>query len=168
MKNIVFEIVSIIISSIIVSLTCWYYSPESTIKAKIFLPIIIVLLIILYGLIKYIFHLKEKLQKSDILILPKLKLIENDTLIFSPSELFSTDSFVSIWLMDDVEKNVGYGYIETVNTNKFLQVKVDTYLNGYNLKFIKNNKNKIVLRPTIHASAKRIISTSDGMGGNND
>ncbi|MBE7707133.1 MAG: hypothetical protein E7Z88_00325 [Cyanobacteria bacterium SIG27] len=163
MNNIVLEIISILISSTIVSFTCWYYTPDSVIPAKIFLPILITILIILYGVIKYCFYLQEKISTLNAFSIPKLKTVENDVFIFSPSELFATNSVASIWFIDDIEKNIGYGYVETVNSKKYLQVKINYYCKGYNSNFIKKNKNKIILKPTILADAVTLnLSQKEG------
>lgn len=149
MKDIILELLAIIISSIIVSLTCWYYKPNSTISAIIFLPVLILLLTLIYGLIKYIYFLHDKLSEKNMLDLPKLKKIEKNILVFTPSELFTTNSVASIWLIDTFEKIIGYGYVETVNTNKCLQVKVNYFFEEYNINYLEKHKNKIILRPTI-------------------
>ena len=92
--------------------------------------------------------------------MPQLKLIKDGILIFTPSELFTTDSIAAIWEIDTIEKFIGYGIVETVNSQKYLQVKIDKYYSDYNIEHLKKNKSKIVLRPTIRKTDLIQIITS--------
>lgn len=67
------------------------------------------------------------------MMLPKLKAIANDKYIFEPSPLFSSQSSVSLYLIDDYEQLVGIGYVESVLQEKrTLQVVIVKFHADYN------------------------------------
>ncbi len=137
----------------------WY--PETKINQisiRVWITLCILLFLTMVILVKALIT-TVSIAKEAITALPQLKLIEEDVLIFSPSELFATNSIVSIWYIDSIERIVGYGIIETVNSQKYLQVKIEQWLGDYNTDFIRRNKNKIVLKPTILSNAITIAST---------
>ena len=165
--NHVWEFFVLIIPSIISIFLAWY--PASLVNdlgTKVWITISIVLFFALFISIKALIT-TVNIAKEAVVILPQLKLIKDDILIFSPSELFATNSIVSIWNIDTVEQNIGYGIIETVNSKKYLQIKITYYNKDYDMSFIKKNKDKIVLRPTISA-VDIAIPQSFEEGKNND
>ena len=56
MRHIIFEIIALIVTSAVTSIIFWLVTPDKMIAAKNIIPILIIILIILYGAIKYIFH----------------------------------------------------------------------------------------------------------------
>ncbi len=150
MREIILEIISILVSSGIISFVFWVYTPESTVSAKVFLPIVIFCSVFLYGCIKYSFHLQNKLKKQTLLILPKLKAIQRQKLIFEPSELFHMNTVVSLFYKDIGEFFIGYGVVETILTDtKSLQVSVKEYISDdWTNEKVFEKKNNIVLKPS--------------------
>lgn len=150
MKEIFLEIISIIVSSLIISFVFWLYTPESTMKAVVFLPIIIILCILLYGAVRYIFYLHNKLKEHKLLLLPRLKAIEGDFYIFEPSDLYMLNSYVILCRTGTSQEQITVGYVETINIKtKNIQVKLIKNIDS-KLKYeLLKHKNDIILMPTV-------------------
>ena len=156
----IWEWVVLIIPTIISIFLAWY--PDSKINlisTKIWISLLIILILSFFILLKALIT-TVNIAKEAIVPLPQLKLIKDGILIFTPSELFTTDSIAAIWEIDTIEKFIGYGIVETVNSQKYLQAKIDKYYSDYNIEHLKKNKSKIVLRPTIRKTDLIQIITS--------
>lgn len=150
MRHIIFEIIALIVTSAVTSIIFWLVTPDKMIAAKNIIPILIIILIILYGAIKYIFQLKDELNNANQIKLPKLKTIQQGYLIFEPSELFASQMVVSLYYKNAIEQFIGYGTIDTVTTDKkMIQVVIVEYVPDWNETKAKKNKDKIILKPTI-------------------
>lgn len=145
----IWEWIILIVPTIISIFLAWY--PETKINqisVKVWITICILLFLTTVILIKALIT-TVNIAKEAIVPLPQIKMIKDDILIFTPSDLFTIDSVASIWHIDTIETIVGYGVVETVNSQKHLQVKVYNFFKNYNIDFLKKNRSKIVLRPII-------------------
>src|SRR5690606_28726016 len=94
---------------------------------------------------------------------PRLRTIKNDKYIFDPSPLFSNQSLVSVYLIDDYEELVGIGYVESVLQNThMLQVIIMNYYAGYDLNKIENQRGRITLKPSIPYQNSQLRAFSEG------
>ena len=144
------EVVSIIVFAILLSFSTWFWSPENVVKVQYCLPIAMILLAVLYGTIRYIVYLHEKIKMQTLLILPKLKTTQHGRLIFEPSELFSTHTVVSLFYKDIGEQFIGWGYVETVLTDtKFLQVVIKQYFADWTNDKVFDKKTNIIIKPSL-------------------
>lgn len=141
----IIALISVIISGVLF----WNFSPDDTVSIKLFMWFVIPLgLCVVVGipqLIKY-----WSAEKEASIDLPHLILIKDNRYIFSPSELFSFQAAVSLYVKDDVERYIGYGKVESVISNsKNLQVIIEDLENDYTMDFLTKNKKNIILKPTI-------------------
>lgn len=147
-----FEYLSFIITTIGFGVILWIYPSDFKVSIVLFVIVTFPLSIFTLMLLRYIFidMLKNKDSANK---LPCLKLVSDDRYIFEPSQLFASQSLVSIYHIDEIESCVGYGYIETVmsNTNN-LQVIIYGFTGGYDAEKIKSNKKQIILKPSITKS----------------
>ncbi len=163
MNKIIFEIISIIISTIVTSIVFWLVSPEKTIAAKIIIPILIVILIILYGAIKYIFQLKESLENSNLIKLPKLLTIEDHYYIFEKSDIFEPQSYCILYYIDKTKKKIALGIVDTIiDSSGAIQVKLLQEISEETQIQMLKSKKKIYLKPTITTDYINIDDITQG------
>lgn len=136
-----------LISVIVTGILFWKLSPEDTISAEVFVYTIVPLG--LYMIVTFPQQIKYWSKQDLGRELPKLKAIKDDICLFSSSDLFSTGCFVSIFYLDDYEKMIGYGKVETVKSdNGMLQIIVSEFNDGYDFEFMSKNRKNIILKPT--------------------
>lgn len=127
----------------------WVYKPNDKIDVKYFVFIIVPLAIFTVTSMKYLFKiLNEEKQGS----LPKIKSINNTSLVLGPNEYFAQDIFVCIYLLkDEFEIYIGYGYVETIQAeSKNIQIKVEQIEEKYK-KYLNNKyRSKIFVKPCIN------------------
>lgn len=150
MKYIIFEVIALIVTSVVTSIIFWLVTPDNMIAAKNIIPILIIILIILYGTIKYIFQLRDELNNVKQIKLPRLKTIDDDYYIFEPSDVFEPQSYCMLYYIDKTKKKLAFGIVETIiDTSHLLQVKILEKIDTDTQKKMLINKNKIYLKPTI-------------------
>ncbi len=126
----------------------WYFDKDDTVNIAWFMIVFILgggaIILLCEILWNNKFH-------KNISHLPKLKsFVSEDIYIFEPSELFSLQTYVSLYYSDDYEALVAIGYVTAViETSKNLQIKKIEFANGVDIDFIKQNKSNILLKPTI-------------------
>lgn len=150
MKHIFLEIIALIVSSFITSMIFWIVAPDKMIEAKIIIPILIFVLILLYAAIKYIFQLQEELKNNNQIKLPKLKTIEENYCIFEASEVFEPQSYCILYFIDKTKQKLALGIVETIiDSSHLLQVKILEEIDKDTQNKMLKNKDKIYLKPTI-------------------
>ena len=150
MKHIFLEIIAIIVSSVIASVTFWLVTPDKMLEAKIIIPTLIFILILLYGAVKYIFQLQEELKNNNQIKLPKLKTIEENYYIFEASEIFEPQSYCILYFIDKTKQKLALGIVETIiDSSHLLQVRILEDIDKDIQNKMLKNKEKIYLKPTI-------------------
>lgn len=150
MRHIFLEIIAIVVSSVIASVTFWMVTPDKMLEARIVIPILILILIILYGAIKYIFQLQDDLKNNNQIKLPKLKTIDGDYYIFESSEIFEPQSYCILYQIDKTKKKLALGIVETIiDSSHLLQVKILGEIDKEIQNTMLKNRDKIYLKPTI-------------------
>ena len=125
--NFIGQYVSSLIGIAIGSVLLWVYQPSDSISAKLFMLFVIPLG--LYAILTMPYLIKYWLDTDKKVKLPKLKIIQDDICMFDASDLFSSGCFVSIFYMDDYEKIIGYGKVDTIKSdNGMLQVTVSEFI----------------------------------------
>jgi len=145
--NLLFEYALTVVSTLGVGLYFWLYSPKEQVSAVVFSFFVLPLAISVIFLTRFIaLNFSLTSQRS----LPRLKAIAGDRYVFEPNPLFSNQTCASLYFSDEYEILIGFGYVESVlEKNDNLQVKVIKFFNGYNLELVKQNKNRILLKPTM-------------------
>lgn len=138
------------ISAISIALTgvlFWAFSPDDSISVKTFMWYVIPLG--LYAIIAIPQQFKYWEKAHEVQELPTLKIIKDGICIFTPSSLFSQGCFVSVFYLDEYEKMIGYGKVDTIiHETKLLQVSISEFNENYNLEFMTKNRKNIILKPT--------------------
>lgn len=136
-----------LISVVVTGILFWKLSPEDTISAEVFVYIVVPLC--LYVIVTFPQQIKYWSKQDLDRELPKLKAIKDGICLFGASDLFSTGCFVSIFYLDDYEKMIGYGKVETIKSdNGMLQIIVSEFNDGYDFEFMSKNRKNIILKPT--------------------
>ena len=117
--------------SIVASLAFWIFSPDDSISLKWALSVLALLLILLAFSGRIAYQYFQKAQN----ILPKLilvKTIETRIIcIFEPSELYSHNAIVSLFLDDEgYERLIGLGYVFNVQEDKHIQILITRWMSG--------------------------------------
>lgn len=137
----------------------WYpLSNVDNISSRIYITIIIVLFLIVAIVVKLLITTINIVNQKQIL-LPRLRTVQNNRLVFDPSEIFSSQAVVSIYYKDEIEQYIGNGWIESViSGTKYLQVIVDDYVENWDKTKVLQNKGKIILKPSL----PKYVSESTG------
>jgi len=147
--NYLWEYLSLIFGTLIVSFVFWFFKPESEIKACWFLPIIVILAISLITVTKIAinYYYKEKQIKY---ILPKLIEIRSDNAyLFEECSFFTTDSIVAIYCKDQFEDFVACGHLyRRQSDTNYLQVRLLNEDEAIK-QFIVSRQKQIYLVPTV-------------------
>jgi hypothetical protein len=122
------------------------------------------LLVIIQVLTLSCILLWKNLIKSDIYkINPRLKAIEHNRLIFEPSNIFSMQSFVSVYEESDASVLIAIGVVESILDNTgLIQVKVLHFADeDHTIRELSEKKPKIILRPSLpyNEYLERVINT---------
>lgn len=133
----------------------WIYEPSGTVSNKIFIPTILVLLILVVISSKWVIKCilnKDKNIFSDIIV------IEENSILLQPSDLYSTDTIVSLYFKNgEFEKYIGYGYVETIQyPSKRVQIKVIEMQKNMADVLKNTNKDHIIVKPS---TTKNIIES---------
>lgn len=164
MKHIILEIIALLVSSFITSIVFWIVTPDKMIEAKIIIPILILVLILLYGTVKYIFLLQDELKNNNQIRLPKLKTIEEDSYIFESSEIFEQQSYCIIYKIDKTKRKIATGVVEAVlDSTHLIQVRLFQNIEDSLKTELLKQKDNIYLKPTITTNeiAEELIQTGD-------
>lgn len=138
----IIALIGIVISSVLF----WKFSPDDTISITTFMWIVITLGICVAVAIPQLIEYWTIGNKE--VSFPKLKAIIDDVLVFDASTLFSTQCVVTLFYIDELERQIGYGFVETVKSdNHYLQVRVLRIQEGIDEKFLHKNKNHILIKP---------------------
>lgn len=169
MKHIFLEIIAILVSSIISSIVFWIVTPEKMIEAKIIIPILIFVLVLLYAAIKYIYQLQDELKNNNQIKLPKLKTIEDDYFIFEPSEIFEQQSYCIVYKIDKTKKKVATGIVDSIiDSSHLIQVKLfENLTDSMKTELLKQRKS-IYLKPTITTNEIELNETFIKTGDDNE
>lgn len=141
----------LIVPTVISIVLTWYPSDNlNNISLKVFITIIILLFITLSYVIKLLITTINMIT-NNYTSLPKLKTIQRERLIFTPSDLFAPQTSVAIYFKDDIEEFIAYGTIETiVTTTRYIQVIIEDFVsNKWDITRIEEVKDKIIIKPTI-------------------
>ncbi len=135
-----------LIGVFISSVLFWNFSPDDTISITTFMcfviPLGLCVAVAIPQLIEY--WTAENREVS----FPKLKTIIDNVLIFEASTLFSTQCVVTLFYIDELERQIGYGFVETVKSdNHCLQVRVLGIQERFDEKFLHKNKSHILIKP---------------------
>lgn len=156
---------------IILSYLSWTQSPDSTIKLSLFVLILSALLIIIVTLLNLSINLYNKSIENK---LPTIKLTRQPfntdntqlLLLLEPSELFSFDSVVSIYKLDnEFEQLFGIGKVINIQENGMIQVGLIEVIESGSetLKKLANNDKelleKMIIKPTIPNIAYNSLQT---------
>lgn len=131
----------------------WAFPPNTLIP----IWILTILLLASYAVCLIIYVHFKNLKSETIYVLPEVRAIkfvgEEIILILDKCELYLPQSLVSIFFTDsetDLESFTGLGYIETVNSQGYLQIKVIRQgLNNEIIKKIKKGGNQRYIRNSI-------------------
>jgi hypothetical protein len=130
----------------------WLFPPDKIISIAWFIAIIFPLVALLLMLFRHI-GLEALKNKDSVMKLPRLKLIQEGRYIFEPSTLFADQSLVALYYIDEIERYVGYGYVESViSDTQNLQVIISELTGTCDEKFLTSHKKQIVLKPSIPRS----------------
>ena len=137
-----------LISVTITGVLFWAFSPDDTVSIKVFMCFVIPLG--LYAIITIPQQVNFWYTDNTVINLPHLKLIKDNRHIFEPSELFSSQAAVSLYIKDDIERYIGFGKIETIiSQSNNLQVVISEIEKQYTDDFLIKNRKNIILKPTI-------------------
>jgi|GEM_PF-2762081 len=156
------EYLLLLITALGIGFLFWYYKPQDTISISWFISLSVAPLLLNVLLVRHI--ALSYLDQKPSNILPKLKLMEDDKYIFEASDLFSSQAFVSLYLIGETERFIAFGKIETVvsNTNN-LQVIILGFETNFDKEFIEKHKNQIALKPIIpYENVIKLIQSSQG------
>ena len=148
------------IIGLIAAITLWIYPATETLSLKIVVPSTVIFLILIYTFLSAITDLYKKYQQNP---LPKLLTCQKDltqntiVLLLSPSQLFSFDSIVSVYSIQeqDYEAIVAIGVVINIQEDKKVQVLITDVIPGKDeiiKKLTENNVNtieKIIVKPNI-------------------
>jgi hypothetical protein len=140
---------TVIFNTLVIGVLFWYFDKDDTINIAWFMIVFVLGGVAVIFLCEILWNNKFHKNISQ---LPKLRHLINEGtyIIFTPSNLFSSQTCVSLYYSDDYDKLVALGYVDTViETSKNLQVKIIEFANGVDIDFIKQNKSNILLKPTI-------------------
>jgi len=139
----------------------WFFEPKKLVPMEVYFWSVGPLLIISVISIKFIIM---NLNHDTAICLPKLKMIHRENIfIFEESPFFSHNSAVSLYIIDDYEQFLGTGYVEAVlQGKKTLQVRVMNLSSNIDLQYIKENKSKICLKPSIPWGGAHSNNSSEG------
>lgn len=133
----------------LIGIALWFFSPQTTISLRLFLRIVILGLVIIVTFASTAYELFLTSKQS--FYLPKIigskkKALANQQnyLIFllEPSELFSYDTIVSFYYLDDdFELLIAVGRVNNIQQDRKVQVEVTDYVRGYEEIFNKLENN---------------------------
>lgn len=167
MLDFIGQYVSSLIGIAIGSVLLWVYQPSDSISAKLFMLFVIPLG--LYTILTIPYLIKYWLDTDKNVKLPKLKIVQDGICMFDASDLFSSGCFVSIFYVDDYEKMIGYGKVDTIKSdNGILQVTVSEFGQGYDYQFMLKNRKNIVLKPTCPFEKIMMLMEKLSQGENNE
>lgn len=161
------QYITTVISVIITSILFWAFSPNDTVSIKVFIGCVIPLGI--YAIITIPQQMKYWYMSDRDVKLSKLKFIQDEICMFDASDLFSIGCFVSIFYMEDYEKMIGYGKVDTIKSdNGMLQVTISEFMPNYDYQFMREHRKNIVLKPTCPFEKIMMIVEKLNQGENND
>ena len=155
-KDFIIEYLSTLLYCFGIAFLFWIYEPSGTVSNKVFIPTVLVLLIIVVISVKWIINCmlnnKDKNIFSDIIV------IDGNSILLQPSDLYSTDTIVSLYFKDgEFEKYMGYGYVETIQyPSKKVQIKVMEIQENMSNILKNTNKDQIIVKPL---TTKNIIES---------
>ncbi len=163
--NIIFNYITDIIYIFCTVVLLWIYQPNYKIEIKYLVMILIPLAIITVTSTKYI--LKRLIEEKQG-VLPKIRSINDASLVLEPNEFFAQDSFVCLYLFEnEFERYVGYGYVETIQTNsKNIQIKIESIEKNYKKYLNDKYRNKIFVKPGINRQIiinQQLANTEEGV-----
>lgn len=156
---------------IVLSYLSWTQSPDSTIKLSFFVLILSTLVIVIITLINLSINLYNKSieNKLPIIKLTRQPFYDDNSqllLLLEPSDLFSFDSVVSIYKLDnDFEQLFGIGKVINIQENGMIQVGLIEVIGSGSETFKKlanNDKElleKMIIKPTIPNFAFNSLQT---------
>ncbi len=150
----IFEFFYALITVLGISFAFWYFEKDDTINVTTFFiwlfPMMFTILFLLQNII-----IMVKIDRK--VLLPKLKAIQSERLIFDNSDLFSYDTLVSLYLVEEIEEFIGYGYVEIITQKNKLQISILGLKDGITEEDLKRNKNRIILKPSIPHEIYKVI-----------
>ena len=148
LKQLIVEYLSILLYAFGIAFMFWAYKPEGSVSNKIFFMALIPLIIFAAESIKWIILNLDKNNLSEIIV------IDEDSVLLHPSDLYSEGTIVSFYYKEgEFERYMGYGYVETIqHPSRRVQ---NNMLN----KFQNINKDKILIKPFAN---KNIIDALKG------
>lgn len=155
-KDFVIEYLSTLLYCIGIAFLFWIYEPSGTVSNKFFVTIVSALLIFVVIASKWVINCilnnKDKNIFSDIIV------IDGNSILLQPSDLYSTDTIVSLYFKDgEFEKYMGYGYVETIqHPSKRVQIKVIEIKKNMTDVLKNTNKDQIIVKPL---TTKNIIES---------
>ena len=133
---------------LIPAILLYIFPPSQSIPFGIFIILILLLLIALWLAIRFYLDLKKQ---EVTLTIPIIECVHN-ICICKTNDFISYSSIVSFYQkIGSYERTIGYGLVETIVEGKTAQIKVfSTCEDIVNLiEHINNNKDCIIIRPTI-------------------
>ncbi len=138
--------VLIAIFTFLLSIILWVFKPDGNVKTWLFVLVAGILFIICIISIKWGLVQNKKTLKS-----PTLINILNDTWIFSPSELFAQQTYVSIYKkLSGAEILIAVGIIEIITDTGNIQINGIKQLGNESADWLLRNRDTIILKPNIN------------------
>ena len=126
--------IPIAIIALIAAIIFWIYPPTATITLKTFVPLIIIFSILIYILLNSTIYLYKKYREN---LLPRLLTCQKDeeqnriVLLLNPSPLFSYDSLVTIYhIQEQYEALIAIGVVINIQEDKKVQVLITSIIPG--------------------------------------
>ncbi len=156
-----------LISVIITGILFWAFSPEDTVSITVFMSCVIPLgIYVIVTIPKQIEYWNANNKEINF---PHLMMVKEKRYIFEPSELFSHQAAVSLYIKDEIERYIGYGRIETViSHSNNLQVVISEIEEHYSDNFLIKNKKNIIIKPTIPYQEIDRLMAGHNKGENNE
>ena len=162
----IWELILLFISIIIPIYLSFFPSNISNIDTKNWIIATFSLIIVILVAIKlYIITLVVVCKNR--MTLPKLKYIRDKKYIFEASDLFSINSYVTVYYIDVEQEKLAMGVVDTIIDNtRNIQVRLIGKIKQATKDKISQQRNKIFIKPTI--TNKEVDENTIQTGDNNE